>query len=94
MNEYWNYFVKGIYVDKIFGKFLFIFEEKFYFECGWFSFFKVFDDDEIIELVDKLFGMLRIEVCLEELNSYLGYVFNDGFKESGGLRYCINFVVI
>lgn len=78
----------------MFGKLLFILEDKFEFNCGWLSFFKVLNDDEIVEFVDKLFGMIRIEVWLEKVNSYLGYVFNDGFKEKGGLRYCINFVVI
>ncbi|HGL3359718.1 TPA: peptide-methionine (R)-S-oxide reductase MsrB, partial [Staphylococcus aureus] len=65
MNEYWNHFAKGIYVDKISGKPLFTSEEKFHSECGWPSFSKALDDDEIIELVDKSFGMLRTEVRSE-----------------------------
>ena len=89
-NEYWNHFEKGIYVDKISGKPLFTSEEKFESNCGWPSFSKALDDDEIIELVDKTFGMVRTEVRSEEANSHLGHVFNDGPKESGGLRYCIN----
>ena len=89
-NEYWNHFDKGIYVDKISGKPLFTSEEKFESNCGWPSFSKSIDDDEIIELVDKTFGMIRTEVRSEDANSHLGHVFNDGPKESGGLRYCIN----
>ena len=38
MNEYWNHFAKGIYVDKISGKPLFTSEEKFHSECGWLAF--------------------------------------------------------
>lgn len=89
-NEYWNHFDKGIYVDKISGKPLFTSEEKFESDCGWPSFSKALDDDEIVELVDKSFGMIRTEVRSEDANSHLGHVFNDGPKESGGLRYCIN----
>src|SRR5699024_5966258 len=89
-NEYWNHFEKGVYVDKISGKPLFTSEEKFESDCGWPSFSKALDDDEIIELVDKTFGMVRTEVRSEDANSHLGHVFNDGPTESGGLRYCIN----
>lgn len=34
--------------------------------------------------------MRRIEVKSRNSGSHLGHVFNDGPKESGGLRYCIN----
>ena len=44
--------------------------------------------------VDKTFGMIRTEVRSEDANSHLGHVFNDGPKESGGLRYCINSAAI
>ncbi|AWG19819.1 methionine sulfoxide reductase [Staphylococcus simulans] len=87
-NEYWNHFEKGIYIDKLSGKPLFTSEEKFHSDCGWPSFSKALSDDDIIELVDKSFGMVRTEVRSE--NSHLGHVFNDGPKETGGLRYCIN----
>ena len=93
-NEYWNHLDKGIYVDKISGKPLFTSEEKFESDCGWPSFSKALDDDEIVELVDKSFGMIRTEVRSEDANSHLGHVFNDGPKESGGLRYCINSAAI
>lgn len=36
--------------------------------------------------------MYRVEVRSVKGNFYLGYVFDDGLKEFGGLRYCINFV--
>ena len=48
-NEYWNHFDKGIYVDKLSGKPLFTSEEKFESNCGWPSFSKALNDDEIIE---------------------------------------------
>ena len=34
--------------------------------------------------------MFRTEVRSSNANSHLGHVFNDGPKELGGLRYCIN----
>lgn len=34
--------------------------------------------------------MRRIEVRSRQSGSHLGYVFNDGPLEAGGLRYCIN----
>ncbi|MFC6291459.1 peptide-methionine (R)-S-oxide reductase [Macrococcus epidermidis] len=89
-NEYWNHFEKGIYVDKVSGKPLFTSNDKFDSSCGWPSFSKAISDEEIIELVDKSFGMTRTEVRTELSDIHLGHVFNDGPKDKGGLRYCIN----
>ena len=69
---------------------MFTSEEKFESDCGWPSFSKALHDEEVIELVDKTHGMVRTEVRSEDSNSHLGHVFNDGPKEAGGLRYCIN----
>ena len=73
---------------------LYLHQKKFESNCGWPSFSKALDDDEIVELVDKSFGMIRTEVRSEDANSHLGHVFNDGPKETGGLRYCINSAAI
>ena len=85
-----NHFEKGIYVDKVSGKPLFTSNDKFDSSCGWPSFSKAISDDEIIELVDKSYGMTRTEVRTELSDIHLGHVFNDGPKDKGGLRYCIN----
>ena len=41
-------------------------------------------------LNDGAFGMQRIEVRSKEADSHLGHVFEDGPKEDGVLRFCIN----
>lgn len=89
-NEYFNNFQPGIYVDIISGEPLFISTDKFESGCGWPSFSKPIDNSVIQELGDNSFGMNRIEVRAKGSDSHLGHVFQDGPKEMGGLRYCIN----
>lgn len=87
-NPYHDFFEEGIYVDIVSKEVLFSSKDKFDSHCGWPSFAKTIA--EIVEKRDFGFGMIRIEVRSKEANSHLGHVFNDGPKELGGLRYCIN----
>lgn len=87
-NEYYDHFDEGIYVDIISGEVLFSSRDKFDSNCGWPSFSKPVSP--VIEKLDLRYGMIRTEVRSKEANSHLGHVFNDGPKELGGLRYCIN----
>jgi peptide methionine sulfoxide reductase msrA/msrB len=89
-NEYWREQREGIYVDIISGKPLFSSKDKFDTECGWPGFAKPIDAAEIKSLADKSHGMERVEVRSKTGDAHLGHVFNDGPKEMGGLRYCIN----
>jgi peptide-methionine (R)-S-oxide reductase len=78
----------GIYVDIVSGEPLFASSAKFESGCGWPSFTKPIAN--VKELQDTSYGMLRTEVRSAHGDSHLGHVFNDGPREQGGLRYCIN----
>ncbi len=84
----------GIYADVATGEPLFSSADKFDSRCGWPSFTKPIDPAVITEHEDNSCGMRRIEVRSRVGNSHLGHVFNDGPKDKGGLRYCINSVAL
>jgi len=87
-NEYWNNHAEGIYVDKVTGTPLFSSEHKFDSATGWPSFWRALDDSNITLVEDNTLGMTRTEV--RSSGGHLGHLFEDGPKEHGGLRYCIN----
>lgn len=89
-NEYWDNKEEGIYVDVVSGEVLFTSKEKFDSGCGWPSFTKPISKNVLREKSDFSHGMYRTEVRSTKANSHLGHVFDDGPKEEGGLRYCIN----
>ncbi|MFQ7349549.1 MAG: peptide-methionine (R)-S-oxide reductase MsrB [Anaerococcus vaginalis] len=89
-NEYWDNKEKGIYVDVATGEPLFSSSDKFDSGCGWPSFSKPIAKDVVTYREDKSYNMNRTEVRSRSGDSHLGHVFNDGPKELGGLRFCIN----
>ncbi|MFC7687163.1 peptide-methionine (R)-S-oxide reductase MsrB [Ureibacillus sp. GCM10028918] len=89
-NEYDQHFEEGIYVDIVSGKPLFSSKDKFDAGCGWPSFAKPVEPEEVSEHFDTSHGMRRVEVRSKTADSHLGHVFPDGPRELGGLRYCIN----
>lgn len=93
-NEYWDNKQEGIYVDIITGEPLFTSLDKYDSGCGWPSFTKPLDRKSIKEKADFSHNMHRIEVRSELGDAHLGHVFNDGPREKGGLRYCINSAAI
>ncbi len=80
----------GIYVDIVSGEPLFASAAKYESGCGWPSFTKPIDPAHVTELRDVSHGMVRTEVRSTHGDSHLGHVFNDGPRDRGGLRYCIN----
>lgn len=89
-NEYWNHHEAGIYVDVTSGKPLFSSTDKFDSGTGWPSFSKPIDENFITQKSDKSLFMERTEVKSAASNAHLGHVFDDGPKDKGGKRYCIN----
>lgn len=90
VNEYDREFRPGIYVDITDGTPLFVSSAKFDSGCGWPAFSRPISDALVNERTDTSYGHLRTEVRAAGSGSHLGHVFNDGPRESGGLRYCIN----
>ena len=89
-NEYWDNKEQGIYVDVATGEPLFSSKDKFDSGCGWPSFSKPIEKNVVTYQEDNSYNMSRVEVRSRSGNSHLGHVFEDGPKELGGLRYCIN----
>lgn len=89
-NEFDRHFKAGIYVDVVSKKPLFSSKDKFLSGCGWPAFTKPINNEFVKEKSDLSHGMIRTEVRSREADSHLGHVFEDGPRESGGLRYCIN----
>lgn len=88
--EYDQHFEPGIYVDIVSGEPLFASSAKFNSGCGWPSFAKPINNENVAELHDQSHGMRRTEVRSKHGDSHLGHVFPDGPASMGGLRYCIN----
>lgn len=88
-NEYNKHFEEGIYVDIVTGEPLFFSKDKFDSGCGWPAFSKGINNEVMKYYRDHSHDMERIEVKSRG-NSHLGHVFNDGPKDKGELRYCIN----
>ncbi len=88
--EYLDNEEPGLYVDVVSGEPLFSSSDMFESGCGWPSFTKPIEPDNINEISDSSHRMIRTEVRSEHGDSHLGHVFPDGPSDRGGLRYCIN----
>lgn len=85
--KYDQHFEEGIYVDVVSGEPLFSSKDKFDAGCGWPSFSRPVEKENVKELKDTSHGMIRQEVRSSHGDSHLGHVFPD---RPTGLRYCIN----
>ena len=90
--NYLNHKGVGIYVCGACGQGLFSSKAKYDSGSGWPSFYEPIRPETITEVEDRSLGMIRVEVICSSCKSHLGHVFDDGPRETTGLRYCINSV--
>ena len=89
-NEYWDNKEPGLYVDVVSGEPLFASIAKFDSGTRWPSFTVPIEPGNVVEHRDFSRLMVRTEVRSGHGDSHLGDVFDDGPREAGGLRDCIN----
>jgi len=87
--KYWNLHDKGIYRCICCDNALFDSATKFESGTGWPSFWAPIAAENVTEIRDRTFGMVRTAVACTECDAHLGHVFDDG-PEPTHLRYCMN----
>ncbi len=89
-NEYDKNVSEGIYVDVVSGEPLYSSKDKFDSGTGWPSFVKPITPNAVVEKIDKGFFTTRTEIRSRIADSHIGHVFDDGPKDRGGRRFCMN----
>ncbi|WP_234359417.1 MULTISPECIES: peptide-methionine (R)-S-oxide reductase MsrB [unclassified Plantactinospora] len=89
-NAYWDSKEPGIYVDVVSGEPLFASVDKYDSGTGWPSFTAPIEPANVVQIDDTTLGMVRTEVRSAHGDSHLGHLFDDGPRDRGGMRYCMN----
>lgn len=63
---------------------------KYHSGSGWPSFTEAVSPDAVELIEDRSHGMTRVEVRCARCHSHLGHLFDDGPRDRGGLRFCMN----
>ena len=90
--EYVNTKTPGTYLCAACEQPLFASDTKFESGTGWPSFWDVVEKGNVTLHEDNSHGMQRVEALCSRCGSRLGHVFEDGPRDTTGLRYCINSV--
>lgn len=80
---------EGEYHCIVCNNLLFKSDKKYDSNSGWPSFTDAIKGAVKLEQ-DNSHGMVRTEVTCANCGAHLGHLFEDGPKEAGGMRYCIN----
>ena len=89
-NEYNHNKAVGIYVDVVSGEPLFSSRDKYDSGSGWPSFTRPITPNAVTTRMDRRLWPERVEVRSRHAHSHLGHMFDDGPRDRGGLRYCMN----
>ena len=88
--KYLNTKERGMYKCSNCGVELFSSDTKFDSGTGWPSFAEPMNLEQVELVEDMSLGMRRTEVLCKRCGAHLGHVFEDGPRDKGGKRYCIN----
>ncbi|HSW88704.1 MAG TPA: peptide-methionine (R)-S-oxide reductase MsrB [Candidatus Saccharimonadales bacterium] len=88
--KYVNNHETGMYECVACGQPLFSSDAKFESGSGWPSFDDPVNREHVELRDDNSLFMHRTEVVCKNCGAHLGHLFNDGPKDTTGMRYCIN----